>query len=236
MLRNPSEKDFQGVVTGNLILNCPIARQDISNAHQIFGPDLESVRRKTVRRAPAPVVGDYVVVPWELVEANTPVKLAADMFFVDGLAFLMTVLRRIKFVTAKHVPMRMAASLSKHLHRVLLVYGRAGFKVRNILMDGEFEKIKELMPTVECIPQRMKIEFICFIVLWLNAFLVKTGISDRFCPKSYLCSHDSTTRSTARCHPGLIVIYMTSQIHQTQWSLGHTKGLLWSRWVTYKVA
>jgi hypothetical protein len=138
------------MVSSNLIPNCPNARQDISNVHQIFGPDLASVRGKTVRRAPAPVVGDYMAVSRELVEANAAVTLAADMFSVDGTAFLMSVLRRIKFVTAKHVPVRMAASLSKHLHQVLLVYGRARFGVRNLLMDGKFEKIKELMPTVEC--------------------------------------------------------------------------------------
>ena len=30
------------------------------------------------------------------------------------------------------------------------MYGRAGFVVRTILMDREFEKIKSLMPSVEC--------------------------------------------------------------------------------------
>ncbi len=69
-----------------------------------------------MQRVPAPVVGDYVAVPWEPVEANAGVTLAVDVFFVDGMAFLMTVLRRIKFVTAEHVPVRMAASLRKHLH------------------------------------------------------------------------------------------------------------------------
>jgi hypothetical protein len=76
--------------------------------------------------------------------------LAADVFFVDGTAFLLTVSRRIKFVTAEHLPTRTAVSLSKHMKRVLDVYGRAGFIVRNILMDGEFEKLRPLMPSVEC--------------------------------------------------------------------------------------
>jgi hypothetical protein len=30
------------------------------------------------------------------------------------------------------------------------VYWRTGFIVRTILMDGEFEKIKDVLPTVEC--------------------------------------------------------------------------------------
>ncbi len=41
-------------------------------------------------------------------------------------------------------------NLSKHIKRVLEIYKRAGFIVRTILMDGEFEKIKPLLPTVEC--------------------------------------------------------------------------------------
>ena len=127
-------------------------------------------------------------------------------------AFLLTVARRIKFVTAEHLPVRTALSLSRHMKRVLDVYGRAGFRVRTILMDDEFEKLKPLMPSVECnttaakehvsetertirtlkeqvrgllntlpfenLPRRMKIEFIYFMVLWMNEFPVKSGVSD----------------------------------------------------------
>jgi hypothetical protein len=94
---------------------------------------------------------------------------------------------------------------------MLDVYGRASFRIRTILMDGGFEKVKPFLPTLECntttakehvskaectictlkertsgllallpfscIPRKMKIEFVYFIVLWLNAFPVKSGIS-----------------------------------------------------------
>jgi hypothetical protein len=163
------------------------------------------------------VVADYVAVPRELVAANRTVTLAADVFFVDRTAFLLTVSRRIKFATAKHVLVRTALSLSKHMTRVLEVYG---CRVRSILMDGEFEKLKPLMPSVECnttaakehnseaehtiqtlkermrgllttlpfthLPRRMKIEFIYFMVLWMNAFPVKLGISQTFSPRELL--------------------------------------------------
>ncbi len=115
MLENPRKKDFQGLVSGNLIPNCPITRGNISNARKIFGPDLASILRKIVQRTPAPVVADYMAIPWQLVDANKAVTLAADVFFVDGIAFLITVSRKIKFVMTKHLPVRMATSLSKHL-------------------------------------------------------------------------------------------------------------------------
>jgi hypothetical protein len=98
MMGNPSEKDYKGMVSNNLIANCPISSKDVYNARTIFGPDPASIRGKTVRRASEPVVTDYVAVPRTLIEANKVITLAANVFFVDGTAFLLTVARRIKFV------------------------------------------------------------------------------------------------------------------------------------------
>ena len=36
------------------------------------------------------------------------------------------------------------------------------------------------------IPRRMKIEFIYFVTLWINAFPVKNGVSETFYPKEIL--------------------------------------------------
>ena len=60
---NPSKNDFKGMVSNNMITNCPITTTAITNAWSIFGKDLASVRGKTMRWAPAPIVGNYVAVP-----------------------------------------------------------------------------------------------------------------------------------------------------------------------------
>ncbi len=122
LIENPSESNFKGMVRGNMIQNCLITSDDITNVRTIFGPDLASIRGKTVRWTPATVVADYVEVPRSLVQNNKVVTLAADVFFVDGTAFLITVSRRIKFITAEYLQVRMATSLCKHLDRVLQVY------------------------------------------------------------------------------------------------------------------
>jgi hypothetical protein len=220
MIGNPSKGDYRGLVSSNMIFNCLIAPTDITNARAIFRPDLASVRGKTVCRTPPPVVADHVAVPRAVVERNKVVTMAADVFFVNGAPFLVTLSRNIKFVMAEHLPVRMANALVKHIERVLHVYGHGGFIVRTILMDGEFEKIKGLLHNVECntttakehvseakqmihtikertrgllatlpfkhIPRRVKIEFIYFIVLWLNTFPVKSGISSTFSPRELL--------------------------------------------------
>ncbi len=93
MLGSPSEKDLQGLVSSNMIENCPFTSTDISNAKAIYGPDIARTRGATVRMAPAPVVADYVAVPRLLVNANKVLTLAADVFFINGTAFLMSVSR-----------------------------------------------------------------------------------------------------------------------------------------------
>ncbi len=104
------------------------------------------MRGKTVRRTPAPVVGDYVAVPCSLVEWNRIITMAADMFFLDDTAFLITLSRNVKFITTEHTPVQTAKALVKHIEQVLQVYRRAGFIVRTILMDGEFEKSEIYYP------------------------------------------------------------------------------------------
>jgi hypothetical protein len=92
LIGSPSKKDYQGMVSSNLILNCPFLTTNVTNARAIFGPDLASVRGKKVWCTPAPVVADYVAAPCSLVEANKVIMLVAGVFFVDGTAFLLTVL------------------------------------------------------------------------------------------------------------------------------------------------
>ena len=58
------------------------------------------------------------------------------MFFVDVIAFLLTVAIKLKFVTVEHTPVHTAKSLVKHIKRVLQVYDRAVFTVRYVMMDG----------------------------------------------------------------------------------------------------
>ena len=148
MIGSPSESDYKAMVSSNMIRNCPISQHDVSNARTMFGPQLAGVRGKTTRSKPEPVVEEYVEIPRDFVLRNKTITLSADIFFVDGIAFLLTLSRRIKFVTVEHTPSRTAKKLVIHLKRVLRVYHHAGFTVRYVLMNCEFEKIKNELPSI----------------------------------------------------------------------------------------
>ena len=207
------------MASSNLIPNCNITTHDVSNARKMFGTQLEGIRGKTTRNRPDPVVEQYVVaIPRDFVTQNNILMLTVDVFFVDGIAFLLTLSRQIQFFTVEHAPKRTAKQLVIHLKRVLQVYNRAGFTVRYVLMDREFEKVKNELPSVvinttatkehvseakrkihvvterargilctlpyQNIPSRMKFKILYFIVLWLNTFPVKNGVSAVF-PQGY---------------------------------------------------
>ena len=74
--------------------------------------------------------------------------LTADIMFVNGVAFLMTLSRRIRLVTAEHIPTRTAKQLSSSLDKIVRLYTRGGFTVKVILMDQEFDKVENEMGLV----------------------------------------------------------------------------------------
>jgi hypothetical protein len=107
----PSEKDFKNMVSSNMIRNCYVTPSDISAANKIFGPNVASMKGKTVRAAQDPVLTEYVEVPKEIVDLNKAVTIKADVMFVDGLGFAITSSRKIKFTTTEYVVKRTKASV-----------------------------------------------------------------------------------------------------------------------------
>ena len=98
-------------------------------------------------------------------------------------------------------------------------------------MDGEFEKVKPFLPTLACnttavkehvseaeqtertrgliaalpfthIPRRMKIEFVYFIVLCLNAFPVKSGVSGTYSPRELVLHRKLDYKKHCQVFPG----------------------------------
>lgn len=65
-----------------MLKDCPINTAGIKNARKIFGPDLATIRGKTVQHKPTPMITDYVDIPWGVVEANQRVTLATDIMYV----------------------------------------------------------------------------------------------------------------------------------------------------------
>ena len=66
--------------------------------------------------------------------------------FVNGISFLVTHSRRIGLVKTVYLPGWSAKHIANHLVRVINIHTEGGFKVQSLLMDNEFNKIKDLLP------------------------------------------------------------------------------------------
>ncbi len=146
MIATPSTRDFNALVRLNMITDCPITTENIKHADTLFGPDLATVRGKTVRRKPTRVVTDYVDIPRTLIDINKQVTLAVDVMFVNSVPFLVSVSRTINLIMIEHAPKSTASKLGKLIQRIVRVYARSGFTVQTVLMDSEFEKLKDHVP------------------------------------------------------------------------------------------
>jgi hypothetical protein len=142
----PSPKDFMNIVRSNMIKNCPICPIDIINAHKLFGPDIATLKGKTVRRTPAGVMTEYIEIPKEIISLNKNVTLAVDIMFVCGLPFMVSISRKIKFTTVEYLPGRKQPMLIKSLRKILRLYHNHGFKVGTSLMDREFVCLRDDIP------------------------------------------------------------------------------------------
>jgi hypothetical protein len=70
MLGHPTDRDFLGMVHGGIISNCPMTANAVTNAHQIFGPDLAGIRGRMVWRPLESVTTDYVQIPTAILEQH----------------------------------------------------------------------------------------------------------------------------------------------------------------------
>lgn len=228
MLGSPAKGDFEAMVRGKLIDDCPVDVSDLQNAHTIFGPDLAGLRGRTVRRRPERVTTNIVSIPRDFVLLHKFVTLTADIMFVNGVPFLVTRSRNIQLITVEFLRRRTAKIIGDKLTRVLHLYQRAGFTIQTALMDKEFDSVAHQCPTLPInttaanehvpeierairlikerargientlpfsgMPKLMTIELIHFIVLWLNNFPIKSGVSSKYSPRELICRHKLNAR------------------------------------------
>jgi hypothetical protein len=138
----PSNRTFIDIVEKNLLVNCPITRRDIDAAEQIFGPDIGSLKGKTVRRVGSRVITHLVDIPATIMNHYKKVTLAGDIMFVNKLPFFMTVSRHLRFGTAENITNQTKKTLLASIKQVKSTYLKRGFILTDLLMDGQFEPLR----------------------------------------------------------------------------------------------
>jgi hypothetical protein len=80
-------------------------------------------------------MADYVEIPRAILDLNKDVTMAADIMFVNGILFVTTISRKIKFTTIEYVTSRSEPNLTKSLLKIISLYKARGFTPSTALMD-----------------------------------------------------------------------------------------------------
>ena len=129
------DAEFKNMVRDKLLENCPIKLEQITNANNIFGPDVARLRVKSTITNPTRVEREYIPITRDLYVLYKFVTLTSDVMLVNGLLFLITLYGKIKMFTAKYIPIQTAAQLSSSQKRTVKLYAGNVFVV-NIVMVG----------------------------------------------------------------------------------------------------
>jgi len=145
IMMHPSDQQLKDSAIKHL-RNCPVTTESVRLAHDIFGPNLGSLKGKTVYRPSRHVRAGVDPVPPDTLRRHRNVTLAIDIMFVNKIPFLVTVSRNIRFVTVTDLANRQSTTVEKALHGVIKLYRHRGFGVTTILCDQEFECLRPTFP------------------------------------------------------------------------------------------
>lgn len=149
MMGSPSAATFRLMIRDNLVNNCPVTLNAVKVATDVFGPDVATLQGKTTRRTPDHVDPAVIDIPPEIISRNMEVIVVADLMFVNGLPFLVSISRNITLITVSYMPSRTAEDLRKGMRQIVSLYERRGLVVTTAMVDNQFNPLRGLIGTVD---------------------------------------------------------------------------------------
>jgi hypothetical protein len=121
-LGTPSINDFKAILKMNAIRNLPITIKDIQLAEQIFGSDIGSLKGKTTRHKPSPLVSsDYIEIPQELINNCQDIIFCMDGMMI-GISFLAAISCNLMYCTSDWIESKTIKAYRSIIDNNVLVF------------------------------------------------------------------------------------------------------------------
>lgn len=138
----PSLKTFLEIVDKKKLTNCPINRDDVIAAEDIFGPDIGSLKGKTIRHSPEAVRTRIEAVPIQILERYRNMTITGDIMKVNRIPFFVTYNSPVRFGTTEALTNQKANTIMACIRVINKLYQARGFRISIMKMDGEFEPLR----------------------------------------------------------------------------------------------
>jgi hypothetical protein len=89
----PSTRQYIDIADKQLLRNNPVERADIKAAEDIYGPNVGSLKGKTVTHKSIPVDGRLAGVPPAIKQRLQSIVISLDIMYINSIPFLVTISR-----------------------------------------------------------------------------------------------------------------------------------------------
>ncbi|KAL7549220.1 hypothetical protein ACHAWF_012483 [Thalassiosira exigua] len=144
----PGDRAIHTLVHSSSLLNNPETPVAVSYSQTIYGPHRAGLRGETVQRGPKRVEVEQITIPRNFQKLHGTVTLATDIFFVNGVLFLGTILRNTRFLIVQAMKTSTIKDISTSLNKVCNLYARAQYKIEVLLMDPESQPLVDVLPGI----------------------------------------------------------------------------------------
>jgi len=116
---SPSLANMKMILKQNLIEDCTVTTKDVETAERVFGPDVGTLKEKTIRKKSHVVKNGFIEIPPEILEQHQDLVLEIDLVFVNGMPMWTSIDTTIKFRSLVPLKDQTAKELYKSLDVVL---------------------------------------------------------------------------------------------------------------------
>ena len=137
--------DLKAMIETNAIWDNLVTESDLKLMELLYGTDIATMKGKNTRQCPHQLVRNVVSSPHIFCDAQCNVCLYIDIISVNGMPFLTTLSKNIKYHTAIWVADCNPTTIEPLVESVLNLYQQASFQVSNICNDHEFKLVLSIL-------------------------------------------------------------------------------------------
>ena len=137
--------NLNATIETNAIWDNLVTESDLKLMELLYGTDIATMKGKNTRQCPHQLVRNVVCSPHILCDAQCNVCLYIDIISVNGMPFLTTVSKNIKYHTAIWVADCNPTTIAPLVESVLNLYQQASFQVSKICNDHEFKPVLSIL-------------------------------------------------------------------------------------------